>query len=201
MGKNMAATDAAPQCVQAERKITGEAGIWVFVVGDMTVFGIFFIVFAYYYALDPELFIASQQLLNQNYAAINTVLLLSSSWFVVLAIHAVRKNLGRYAGWFFLMAFCCGAGFATVKFLEYGEKLSHGITLTTNDFFMYYYVYTALHFLHVSIGMLVLLYLWRRSHKEKFTAQDISIFESGGVYWHMVDLLWIVLFPLLYLIR
>ena len=127
--------------------------------------------------------------------------MLSSSWFVVLGVQSVRKNMSSLAGKFFLGGFCCGLAFAVVKFFEWGEKISDDITLTTNDFFMYYYMLTGIHFLHVIIGMGVLIFLWSISRRNNYNKKDISNIESGASYWHMVDLLWIALFPLLYLVK
>lgn len=195
-------TDAtlAPDTVDDAHAIPGEVGVWVFVLGDMFVFGLFFSVFVYYRGLDLELFRASQASLNQNYGALNTLLLLFSSWFVVLAVIDVREHAGRYAARLLGLAMLCGVGFSIVKFVEYGEKLRAGIGIMTNDFYMYYYIYTGLHFVHVIIGLGVLIYLWSMLRTGITSAGELRIFESGAIYWHMVDLLWIVLFPLLYLL-
>ena len=184
-----------------ESHVPGELGVWIFIFGDMIIFSLFFMVFLYYRNLDTQTFLNSQKLLSQNFGAVNTIFLLTSSWFVVLAVQAVRRNSGRIAGRLFLLAFLCGIGFAIVKFLEYGEKIRGGYTLITNDFFMYYYIFTGIHFIHVILGMAVLVFLYRKSRSVQFSATDIQMFESGGAYWHMVDLLWIVLFPLLYLVK
>ena len=184
-----------------EKHIPGEAGIWIFVLGDMFIFGLFFVTFAYYRGLDLELFQQSQLKLNQNWGALNTVLLLTSSWFVVIGVSALKKNLRAMSRICLSMAWLCGLGFALVKFFEYGEKLNHGITLTTNDFFMYYYIFTGIHFLHLIIGMGVLTYMILRLRHDRPLAEDMPIIESGATYWHMVDLLWIILFSILYLIK
>lgn len=181
--------------------VPGEVGIWVFVLGDLLMFALTFILFTYYRAGDPALFASGQATLNQNYGAINTLLLLSSSWFVVLAIHAAKDRAAVPAANFVVLAFLCGGGFVAVKFTEYGEKLQAGLTLTTNDFFMYYYVLTGLHFAHVAIGMLVLVFMWRRCRAGIASERDIGFLESGATYWHMVDVLWIILFPLIYLLK
>ena len=183
------------------RHLPGEAGVWIFILGDMMIFSLFFNVFIYYRALDVELFLKSQTALNQHYGAFNTLLLLTSSWFVVVGMHAVRKNMSRMATRLFSGALICGIGFGVIKFFEYGEKIRHGIYLTTNDFYMFYYIFTAIHFLHVIIGMAVLIFLIVKARKGNFSAGDVQTFESGASYWHMVDLLWIVLFPLLYLVK
>lgn len=184
-----------------EKHLPGEAGVWVFIFGDMMVFSLFFLVFLYYRNLDILTFNASQSLLNLNYGAINTVLLLTSSWFVALGLEAIRKAKSQFASKLFSLAFLCGVGFALIKYLEWGEKIQLGHTLTSNDFFMYYYMFTGIHFLHLIIGMGVLLFLIIKARAGHCASSDIHVYESGGAYWHMVDLLWIVLFPLLYLVK
>lgn len=180
--------------------LPAEEGVWMFVLGDMIIFGLFFVVYLYYRNFDIAAFNESQALLNVNYGVINTILLLTSSWFVVTGIEAVRKAETLLAKRLFLLAFCCGLGFGLVKFVEWSEKIRAGYTLLTNDFFMYYYILTGIHFLHVIIGMVVLAFMINKTKHGQSGPDHIGHYESGGVYWHMVDLLWIVLFPLLYLI-
>ncbi|MGQ0700735.1 MAG: cytochrome c oxidase subunit 3 [Panacagrimonas sp.] len=183
------------------KHIPGEIGIWVFIGGDMIVFSLFFGVYTYYRAQDVALYAQSQAMLHIGYGAINTLLLLTSSLFVVLAVDAVRKGIRGVAPTLFALALACSGGFAAIKFIEYGEKIRAGITLTTNDFFMYYFVLTGIHFLHLIIGSGVLLYLWFLSRRPTHDRGDIAMLESGACFWHMVDLLWIALFPLLYLMK
>lgn len=184
-----------------ERHLPGEAGVWVFILGDMMVFALFFCVYLFYRGENVAVFLDGQARLNQTFGMLNTLLLLASSLFVVTAVDAVRAGKTRRAPLLFGGAFACGLGFGVVKFFEYGEKIRAGIGLTSSDFFMYYFVLTGVHFLHVLIGMGVLIFLWRRSGKPASSPAEISLFESGASYWHMVDVLWIVLFPLLYLIK
>ncbi len=186
---------------QQARFIPGEPGIWIFVIGDMLVFALFFCVFIYYRNLDIELFNASQATLNQNLGALNTFLLLTSSWFVIGAVESIRKSASKKGHALFIGAFLCGLGFAIVKIFEFTEKISSGITLVTNDFYMYYFVFTGLHFFHVIVGLGILLFLISKARGAAFSDHDVRLFEAGGVYWHMVDLLWIVLFPLIYLVQ
>lgn len=192
----------APPSGAKTRHLPGEAGIWVFVLGDMIIFALFFAVFTYYRGENVQMFLDSQAKLNQNYGAINTIFLLTSSWFVVMALHAARHGLERLTSPLFVLAWLGGFGFAVVKVIEYSEKISHGITLTTNDFFMYYYVFTGIHAMHLLIGMAVLTFMILKTRgRTSFNQQDIVLLESGATFWHMVDLLWIVLFPLLYLMK
>ena len=179
----------------------GEEGIWLFVFGDLMVFSLFFCIFLYYRGLNVDLFVSSQAHLNQVLGAINTVLMLSSSWFVAMAVNAARRGLGRVTPMLLLLAVLCGAAFGFVKFLEYSEKIRAGITLTSNDFYMYYFTFTGIHMVHVLLGMGVLAFLARSVWTGSFDAGKIRNLESGASFWHLVDLLWIVLFALLYLIR
>jgi len=185
---------------QPKPHLPGELGVWVFILGDMVIFGLLFGTFLFYRADDPALYQRSQATLNQNFGAINTIVLLSSSWLVAKAVQCARQGARRQVSRLLAAAWLCGLVFAVVKVLEYSEKISHGITLVTNDFYMYYFVLTGLHFVHLLLGMGVLGYLWIRSRHTP-AAGDLSVLESGASFWHLADLLWIVLFPLIYLIQ
>lgn len=94
-----------------------------------------------------------------------------------------------------------GAGFGVAKLTEHSDKFTHGISMLSNDFFMFYFVLTRMHFLHFLAGMIVLAALWFQAGREP--VQDGPLFawiEAGALYWHMVNLLWIVIFPMLYLL-
>jgi nitric oxide reductase NorE protein len=94
-----------------------------------------------------------------------------------------------------------GACFVGIKAFEYHEKIAAGITPSTNEFFMYYFVLTGLHLAHVIIGLIVLTVLSTLARKPEPTTTHIAFFEGGACFWHMVDLLWIVIFPLIFLVR
>jgi nitric oxide reductase NorE protein len=181
--------------------VPGETGTWVFIFGDMVVFAILFATYLYYRAEDPELFGASQQALNPSYGAVNTLLLLVSSLLVVTAVRSVRHRMNDAAPWLILGAMACGIAFSVLKVVEYTEKASAGVDPSTDDFFMCYFVFTGLHWFHLIIGLGVLTYLFRLSRKPALTTQQFGFFEGGASFWHMVDLLWIVLFSLLYLVK
>ena len=183
------------------RHLPGEPGIWVFIFGDLAVFGIFFVTFAVYRGHDLATFRASHGALNQTCGLVNTLLLLSSSWFVATATNSARSGRSAQAVPFLWIAFALGAGFCALKAFEWGEKLRDGLSLMTNDFFMFYFMYTGIHLLHVVIGMVVLAGLTKIARKPEKTDRDIALIEGGGVFWHLVDLLWIVLFALFYLVN
>jgi nitric oxide reductase NorE protein len=185
---------------KAERHVPGEAGIWVFIIGDMIVFALFFLTFAVYRSQNAALYGESHRSLNQAFGLINTLLLLTGSWFVAMAVQSARAGVCKPVGPLLGLGLTSGAGFVFVKILEYSEKIRAGITLTTNEFFMFYFMFTGIHLLHVLIGMVVLARLLVLSQKASLSAHDIGILESGGAFWHLVDLLWIVLFCLFYLL-
>lgn len=98
------------------------------------------------------------------------------------------------------LAVLCGATFCVLKYFEYDAKLAKGITPETNDFFVFYYLLTGIHFVHLVVGVGVLGYAWVKLKMRGLSALSLEEMESSASYWHMVDLLWIVIFPLIYLL-
>jgi nitric oxide reductase NorE protein len=149
---------------------------------------------------DPSGFEHSRHALNYTRGGINTLLLLTSSWCVVSALHAARAESPRPASRWLLAGILCGVAFAVSKVIEYTIEVGAGHTAGASDFFMYYFMLTGIHLLHVVVGCGILgvfLMKWRRSGP----GENLRAFESAAIFWHMVDLLWIFLFPLLYLVR
>lgn len=180
--------------------LPGENGVWIIVFGDILIFSMMFGVFAYYRSLSAELFQSAQQSLSLGFGLTNTLVLLTSSWFMVWAIEAAKQNNTAAFRRLLLAVIVCGFVFVLFKVFEYSDKFAHDIYLTTNEFYMYYFAYTFIHCAHVVVGLGGLIYLIIRANKETFTDQDLINFESGATFWHMVDLLWIALFALLYLL-
>lgn len=194
--------DTAPvsDVASPHTRMPAEEGVWVFIIGDMIVFALFFQTFLYYGRLEPELFQAGQASLNPGLGLLNTFILLTSSWLVVLGVRAARAGIPARARQMFYGALALGGAFVVTKIFEYGDKISHDITPATDIFYMLYYVFTGIHLLHVFMGIAVLSLMIRASKK---VANDATVrgLEGGGVFWHMVDLLWIILFPLIYLVQ
>jgi nitric oxide reductase NorE protein len=187
---------------QLSAHVPGEPGLWVLLLGDMAVFAILFAVYLGRRAHDRVLFASSQDTLNRDFGALNTLVLLTSSLLVVFAVHALRTpHLRHLAQRLTVAGFAAGCLFVVIKGFEYHQKFAAGITATTNQFYMYYFVLTGLHLAHVMVGLAVLLALSRLARKPAPTPTHIAFFEGGGCFWHMVDLLWIVIFPLLFLVR
>jgi len=196
---NAPARNDAVDARHAIRHVPGESGIWIMIFGDMMVFSLMFIAFMLGRRDQMALFAMSRLHLNQTYGLVNTFLMLSSSWCVASAVHAGRAGRRRTATLYLRLALGCGLGFCAVKFLEYGEKFRAGIAINSNDFFMYYFVFTGIHLLHVLIGMGVLIFMARVAAVD-VDAKRLGYLESGASFWHLVDLLWIALFALLYLL-
>lgn len=199
----MSTIAAAAEPEKPAERLPGEVGIWVFIFGDLMVFSLLFSLFLYYRGQAVELFTTSQAALNQTFGVLNTALMLTSSLLVALAVNAARRGMPRTPSLLYGGAFLCGAAFLVVKVFEYGEKIGHGIGLNTNDFYMLYFMLTGIHLLHVVVGMGVLVFLavYARRRGGVFADGQLRALESGSCFWHVVDLLWIVLFALLYLVR
>ena len=167
----------------------------------MAIFGALFVSFVTDRLKQVDLYNASQQALDFNFGGIYTLLLLTSSWFVVIAVHAAKADRLRQVPIMLALGAVCGAAFASMKVVEYAAKIRAGITMKTNDFFMYYFTMTGIHLLHVIAGTVLLLIMYRKARAGGYHGANFAGLEMGASYWHMVDLLWIVLFPLLYLMR
>ena len=183
------------------RRLPGESGIWFVIFGDLLAFGALFLTFMYYRAKSPPEFAAGQQVMNRDIGITNTILLLMGSLAVVQGVHAYRAGARRAADQALTAAIVCGLAFLVLKSVEYGQKISQSLVPNTNEFFLLYYTFTGIHFFHVVVGVLILLYMRVVARRVTPDAHDRQALESGGVFWHLVDLLWIVLFALFYLVH
>ncbi|QZY46929.1 cytochrome c oxidase subunit 3 family protein [Mycolicibacterium austroafricanum] len=181
------------------RHLPGEGSMWFFVIGDLVIFGAYFVAYMFYRGQHPDLFLQSQARLNQDIGAVNTVMLLTSSLFVALGTSAARSGKVADAVRLFVIALGFGAAFPLLKLFEYVPEVTAGLTPGTNAFFMFYYVMTGLHLCHVLLGLVVLGFVVRELRISP--NPRISLVETGATYWHMVDVLWLILFALFYLMR
>jgi nitric oxide reductase NorE protein len=183
------------------RLLPGDFAIWIFIFAELLVFGIFFLIYAIVRTRHVELFNQYQDTLNREVGAINTLLLITASFFVVKAIHAIREdNLSSCLNWLYA-SLGAGSGFLFLKSFEFYGKFSAGISLDTNTFYFFYISLVFFHFLHVILGMIILTAVLIKAKQGKYNAQEHTGIETGASYWHMVDLVWIILFPLVYIIR
>ncbi|MFT3792273.1 MAG: cytochrome c oxidase subunit 3 [Rudaea sp.] len=178
----------------AETRVDG--GMWAFLLLDMSVFMLFFGMFLWQMGGNRAAFVADADHLLLPLGLANTLLLLASSYAVVLASVANRAGdaaaAARRLGW----ALAAGGAFAAVKVVEYTLEIGAGHTLTSSTFFTWYFVLTGLHLLHVGIGSLLLSH-WRGQALRGQTCSPRWA-ESAGAYWHMVDLLWLLIVALVY---
>lgn len=182
------------------RRIPGESGTWVFLFGDMLVFGAFFSTFMVERAKAPEVFDTSRKTLHLGVGLTNTLVLLTSSLCVVVALGALRSAARRIARLAVLAAMACGAIFIVLKLLEYHSLVASGHGIGANHFYLYYFILTGVHLFHVCVGMAVLGFLHAQTRRRDIGETRMAVVEGGACFWHLVDLLWIVLFPLLYLV-
>ena len=185
----------------ARSELPGDSGVWFFIVADMCAFALFFLIFSLGRQAQPVLYETGRAQLDLWLGLANTLILLTSGAFMARATRQARGGDWAGARTSLLATLAIGAGFAGTKAVEWGTKLEHGIGLTTNEFFTYYFVFTGVHFLHFLIGVVVLGVLIGRCRSALPEADRLRWLEAGGAYWHMVDLLWIVLFAMLYLQR
>ncbi len=177
------------------------SGVLVFMLADMIVFTMIFAGFMIERMGQLELFNRSAATLDVRLGVLNTLILIASGFLVVLAVHAAHAGRRAATRRWLLLSFVVGAGFGITKMTEYNEKIfGHGITMHTNDFYMFYFTLTGAHFFHFVAGMIILAALWFKAGRDPADARLYKTVEAGALYWHMVDLLWIFIFPMLYLL-
>jgi nitric oxide reductase NorE protein len=179
----------------------GDLAIWIFILAELAVFAIFFASYAFARMQDVALFNQYQATLDKGAALINTLALITSSYFVVRAIAAIREDRRADSVRWLLGALAMGALFLVVKSTEYAHHFGEGVRLSTNTFYMFYLSLTFFHFLHVVLGMIILAAVALKAYQGCYSAHEHTGMESGAVYWHMVDLVWLILFPLVYVMR
>jgi nitric oxide reductase NorE protein len=183
--------------------IPGEPGVWIFIFGDMMLFFVLFLSYSFDRSQALDAYNLAAGMTHITHGALNTIVLLLSSIFVALGVRALRENIQpKLAPGLFLAAMVCGGVFMLIKFLEYSDLITQGLTPLTETYYTYYFILTGVHLFHLVIGMFVLAYCYRKA-KVMITRGDNTMkgIESGASFWHVVDLLWIAIFPLLYLVR
>jgi cytochrome c oxidase subunit III len=192
---------------------SAKEGVWLFMVTEVLMFGGLLVAFLIFKGLYPESFKAGGDTLSWKYGAFNTMVLIFSSLTMALAIYFIRINQRNKAFWSLIVTIICGGIFMCVKYLEYSHKIHLGIMpgklfsqvgMTDphyNLYFSFYYLLTGLHGLHVLIGMGMIAWIAIRIKKGMYSSQHWTGVEGVGIFWHLVDLVWIYLFPLLYLVH
>jgi len=170
--------------------LPGNPMMWILIISELLVFGAFFLSFAVSRMLDPVGFGESQALLDGVYGGVNTIVLITSGLLCALAVET--KSTGRARG-LLAGAIALGGVFCWIKIVEYGDKFEQGIGIETDTFFTLFFLMTGFHFLHVIFGMILLgIGIWKCRR---------DVLETVCAFWHMVDLIWVLLYPLVYLAR
>jgi nitric oxide reductase NorE protein len=173
--------------------------MWIIIFLELITFGMALIAFVFCGKEQTELFHQSRLQLNSTLGAINTVFLLTSGYFMANAVNNFKVNNLKKSSFYFKLAMLGGLLFLIVKSVEYYHKIQAGISLETNVFFTFYWLLTVFHLIHVIVGLIILGWTnYGMMKKEStFTTEDI---EASASFWHMCDLIWLLLFPVLYLI-
>lgn len=197
---------------------TSKFGLWLFLCTEILMFGGLFVGYAIYHNMFPELFKAGSKFLDWRMGALNTVVLLISSFTMALSIYYAQINQKKKVLINLYITLICAGVFMVVKYFEYTHKIHLGLlpgklfTYTGSEefgaitvanlplYFSFYFVMTGLHGSHVIAGMVLIIWLIRRAHRGDFGPKYFTPLECVGLFWHLVDLIWIYLFPLLYLV-
>lgn len=173
--------------------------MWIIIFLELFTFGIALIVLVLNSKEDPSLFHQSRLGLNTTFGAINTVFLLTSGFFMATTVHLVKENKIIKASFFLKLTILGGLLFVVLKGIEYYLKINAGYTLGFNSFYTFYWLLTGFHVIHVIVGLVILLFMYSgfNRHNSENTIEDV---EAGATFWHMCDLIWLLLFPILYLI-
>ncbi len=202
----------------AQQRESASLGMWLFIAQEIMFFGGLFIAYTVYRNLYSEAFAAASAELNLTLGTLNTGVLIASSLTMALAVRGAQLGRRKASAWFLIATMALGLVFLGVKSVEYHAKFvehhvpsasfaftgeHHGHPVPTNQariFFGLYFAMTGLHALHMVVGIGLLLWLLYHTAKGRFTPDNYNYVEGVGLYWHFVDIVWIFLFPMLYLI-
>lgn len=183
------------------RRLPGDLAMWFFILAELTVFAILILAFAVTQMFNPQQFGESRAALDSSIGLALTLSLLTSGLFAALAVEQVRQARQGRAALLLLAALGTSCVYVALKLNEYGHLAGLGLGMEHNTFFTLYWILTGFHFLHVLLGMVILAWLAERCRRRAYRPDDYGGLESGVLYWHMVDLVWVLLFPLVYVLN
>lgn len=199
--------DTAEQAFESSK-----LGVWLFLVTEILLFGGLFVLYIVFRGLYPEVFHEASGHLNKTMGAINTIVLICSSFTMAMGVSRTIHNDRKKALVCLTITFLCGLTFMVIKYFEYTHKIHEGLLPgvhfsfeelshpKTPLFFSLYFMMTGLHGVHVLVGMGLIAWVGLRTLRSEFDEYYYTPVEMTGIYWHLVDLIWIYLFPLFYLI-
>ena len=171
--------------------------LWILIIIELLTFGIALIVLAVSSKENPTQFYESSAHLNATYGAINTGFLLTSGFFMATSVHQFKLKNIKKSAFYLRLTMLGGVLFLGLKTIEYLDKIEHGFTLGYDTFFNFYWMLTSFHVIHVIVGLAILLFMHRSLKKPDVGLDDV---EASAAFWHMCDLIWLLLFPVLYLV-
>lgn len=183
------------------RRLPGDMAMWFFILAELSVFGVLILTFAVTQMLHPEPFRESRRVLDGSIGLALTLSLLTAGLLAALAVERVRRERPRQAAWLLLAGLLSAGVYVALKLGEYGHLLGLGLDMEAGTFFTLYWILTGFHFLHVLLGMAILAWMAGRCRRRAYRPDSCSGLESGVLYWHMVDLVWVLLFPLVYVLN
>ncbi len=187
--------------IDSAQPLPGDFAIWIFIFAELVVFGVLFATFAFARSAHVGLFNTSQLTLNRAYGFVDTLVLVTSSYFVARATQSIKVGRNTSCGNWLAGALGLGGVFLILKLMEFHQDFAQGISLSTNLFYMFYLSLTFFHFMHVIMGMAILGVVTYKAYSGCYNVENHTGVETGGSYWHMVDLVWIILFALVYVIH
>lgn len=191
---------------------SSKLGLWLFLVTEVLLFGGLFVAYIMFRAQYPDSFLESHLQLDRTMGAVNTLVLIGSSFTMAMAVGKAKANDPQAAARYCLVTLLCGALFMVIKYFEYSHKFHVGLLPGSfysfegiaaphpEIFFSLYFMMTGLHGIHVLVGMGLIAWVMKGSYNNKYGSAYSTPVELTGLYWHLVDLIWIYLFPLMYLI-
>jgi nitric oxide reductase NorE protein len=174
--------------------------IWIIIIVELITFMGGLTAFAIFRNNNIDLALESQKHLNPLIGTINTIILITGGYFMAIGIKKLKIGDNKVASKMVLFAMIAGIAFLFLKGYEYYDKFVEGIGLSTNTFFTFYWLITGFHFIHVTVAILILLALYISIKKNKYTKDKFFDVETGGAFWHLCDLIWILVFPIFYLL-
>ena len=173
--------------------------LWIIIFLELITFGIALLAMVYSAKQDPILFHESRLQLNVTFGTINTAFLLTSGFFMANTVHELKQNEDSKAKKYLLVTMLFGLLFLILKAIEYSLKIEAGLVMGTNTFFSFYWMLTLFHVIHVIVGLIILVSVYWGLKKENGSIQMEDV-EASAAFWHMCDLIWLLLFPVIYLI-
>ena len=173
--------------------------LWIIIILELVTFGVALIAMVISSKENPTVFHESRLLLNTTFGTVNTVFLITSGFFMAVSVNYLKQKNTKKALLFLTLTMFGGLLFLVLKGIEYSDKIDAGLTIGYNTFFTFYWMLTLFHVIHVLVGLVILISVYFGLKKEVSTT-TIEDVEASAAFWHMCDLIWLLLFPIIYVL-